>query len=72
MTEFKKGQKVHFCHTKRTGRNINFTTKQGEILLVKDKTLSVVCRKKVFVVNKDEATLIGQRTALTNALMTQD
>lgn len=72
MNEFYEGQKVNFCHISRSGKNINYSTRMGKILLVKENTLSVVYRKKLFVVNKKNATPLGEKTALTKAFNNLD
>ena len=72
MSHFEKGMKVNFCHVSGSGNNFNFTTKTGEILLVKDKTVSIVCRKKLYVKNKADVTLVGEKTALTKSVTNSD
>ena len=66
--KFEEGQKVNFCHMSRSGSNFNFTTKTGKVLLVKDKTVSIICRKKLYVKNKGDVTLVGKPTALTKSV----
>lgn len=66
--KFKEGQKVNFCHVTASGGGFNFTTKVGKILLVKDETVSIISRKKLYVKHKCDVTLIGEPTALTKSV----
>lgn len=70
--EFEVDQKVNFCHMRKIGKCYNLSTLRGAVSAVHENTLTVICRKKSYLVNKNEATHIGERTALTKAMISSN
>ncbi len=68
MGSYKKGVNVNFTHKKKSGNGFNFSTKKGKIKAVSGNVLTVTSGGKLYEVNKDNATFLGEKTALTKAL----
>ncbi|MCE8002560.1 MULTISPECIES: hypothetical protein [Billgrantia] len=68
LSQIREGDKVSFVTATQRGRSIRISTKEGKVLQVLDETLSIESRKKLYRVNKGDATPQGAPSPLTYAL----
>lgn len=64
MSKFYKGRAVNFLHKKKSGNGYVSSTKKGKVESVEENHVSIRFEKRLYRVNKEAVTLIGEQTKL--------